>query len=42
MYSTKQRMALVTMMSHLSRKKRVQLSQYLEDQERSRTPVLTT
>jgi hypothetical protein len=42
MYTTKQRMALVTMMSHLSKKKRAQLSQYIEEQERSRTPVLPT
>ena len=42
MYTTKQRTALVTMMSHLSRKKRTQLTQYLDDQDRSRTPVLTS
>ncbi|UJR36882.1 hypothetical protein I4U23_029595 [Adineta vaga] len=38
-YTTKQRMALVSMMSHLSKRKRAQLSQYLDEQERSRTPV---
>ncbi|CAF4550005.1 unnamed protein product [Rotaria sp. Silwood1] len=42
MYTIKQRMALVTMMSHLSKKKRAQLTQHLEEQDRSRTPVLTS
>jgi hypothetical protein len=42
MYTTKQRMALVTMMSHLSKKKRAQLTQYLDEQDRSRTPVLSS
>ncbi|CAF4059434.1 unnamed protein product [Rotaria magnacalcarata] len=42
MYTIKQRMTLVTMMSHLSRKKRAQLTQYLDEQDRSRTPVLTS
>ncbi|CAF4147138.1 unnamed protein product [Rotaria sp. Silwood2] len=42
MYTIKQRKALVTMMSHLSKKKRAQLAQYLDEQDRSRTPVLTS
>ncbi|CAF0983402.1 unnamed protein product [Adineta steineri] len=41
-YTTKQRTALVTMMSHLSKKKRAQLTQYLDEQDRSRTPVTTS
>ena len=42
MYTTKQRLALVSMMSHLSRRKRAQLSQYLDEQDRSRTPVISS
>ncbi|CAF0810355.1 unnamed protein product [Adineta ricciae] len=42
MYTAKQRMALVSMMSHLSRRKRAQLGQYLDEQDRARISVSTS
>jgi hypothetical protein len=40
MYTIKQRTALVSMMLHLSKKKRTQLTQYLDEHERARpTPT---